>query len=254
MFDGMTGPLKDEQKEYLDNILQSGRHLLSMISDILELSRLDIGEIEITPKEFNLREMLEGSLEIFKVKALKQSIKTALDVESGIETIIADERVIKQVVSHLLSNAFKFTPDGGSISVQARRVHKRDVVARSPDSRDDEAISKNEIATPEPALSDNARLLRFARNDKSEGARNDSLGDFIEIIVEDTGIGISEEDQKRLFTPFEQLEPVYTKRYGGTGLGLYFSRRLVELHGGRILVESRVGKGSKFTFIIPSKK
>lgn len=228
MFDGMTGPLKDEQKEYLDNILQSGRHLLSMISDILELSRLDIGEIEIKPKEFELRVILEGILDMFKVKALKQDIKTSLDIEEGIETVTADERVIKQVATHLLSNAYKFTPDGGAVQVLARRVSS---------SKFQGSSKKQEKEN-----------LQLATSDLKPD------GNFIEISVVDTGIGISEEDQKRLFTPFEQLEHVYTKRYGGTGLGLYFSKRLVELHGGRIFVESRVGDGSKFTFIIPLKE
>ncbi|MEK6689765.1 MAG: ATP-binding protein, partial [Nitrospirota bacterium] len=91
-------------------------------------------------------------------------------------------------------------------------------------------------------------------NDKSEGARNDSLGDFIEISVADTGIGISPDDQKRLFQPFQQLETTLSKKYPGTGLGLNLSKKLVELHGGWIWVESEVGKGSRFTFVIPMRQ
>lgn len=148
---------------------------------------------------------------MFKEKAMKHNIKVEADVEEGIENIIADERKIKQVMFNLLSNAFKFTPDGGSMRVTARRT-------------------------------------------RDEGRERRADFDYIEISVEDTGIGISPDDQKRLFQPFQQLEIALSKKYPGTGLGLAICKSIVELHGGKIWVESEVGKGSRFIFTIPVRQ
>lgn len=213
MAEGMAGPLTDKQIEYLNDIVGSGRHLLSLINDILDLSKIEAGKTELELKEFNLRKLLEGNIVMFKEKALKHNIKTSVEVEKGLGGIVADERRIKQIIFNLLGNAFKFTQDGGSVRVAARRV----------------ASCKLQGA--------------------GEGLKLES--DHIEISVTDTGIGISEEDQTRLFRPFEQLEETLTKRYEGTGLGLHLSKRFVEMHGGNIWVESEKGKGSKFTFVIP---
>ncbi|MBI5027045.1 MAG: hypothetical protein HZC12_10045, partial [Nitrospirae bacterium] len=123
------------------------------------------------------------------------------------------------------SNAIKFTPDGGSVRVTERKGI-RDLGLGASEQK---PIPNPQSPTP------------------------DADFDMVEISVEDTGIGISEEDQKRLFQPFQQLESPITKKYEGTGLGLCISKRLVELHGGRIWVESEAGKGSKFSFVIPIK-
>ena len=202
MYDGLAGPLADDQKGYLKDIAESGQHLLSLINDILDLSKVEAGKMELEPGEINLKDIINGSLLMFREKAMKHGIKLKAEIEEGIGDIEADERKIKQVIFNLLSNAFKFTPEGGSVRVSARPI---------PDS------------------------------------------DFIEISVEDTGIGISAEDQKMLFQPFQQLETSYTKKYAGTGLGLNLCKKFVELHGGKIWVESEVGKGSKFVFTIPVK-
>lgn len=206
MLEGMAGTMAEQQKEYLTDIYDSGKHLLLLIDDILDLSKVETGKMELELSEFNLKDLIEGSLVMFKEKAMKHNIKVKAEVEKGISTIIADERKIKQVMFNLLSNAMKFTPDGGSVFVRAR-------------------------------------LLKDT----------DSL-DFIEITVEDTGIGISPDDQKRLFQPFHQLEIALSKKYPGTGLGLAICKRIVELHGGKIWVESEVGKGSRFSFVIPFKE
>ncbi len=251
MLDGIGGTISDNQRGFIQDIHESGKHLLSLIEDILDLSRIEAGTVGLELSEFSQKELINESLILFREKALKHNMKVNVEVEEGLDDIVADRRRIKQVLVNLLSNAFKFSTDGGSVSVQARIVHKRDVIARSPDSQDDEAISKDKIATPEPALSDKTRFLANARNDIGEGARNDILGDFIEISVADTGIGISPDDQKRLFKPFQQLDTVYSKRFPGTGLGLNLCKKFVELHNGRIWVESEQGKGSKFSFVIP---
>lgn len=200
--DGIAGPIADNQKELANDISTSGKHLLSLINDILDLSKVEAGKMELELGEFNLEELINGSLVMFKEKAMKHNIKIAAEVEARIGNIVADERKIKQVLYNLLSNAFKFTPDGGSVSVQARLVN----------------------------------------------------GNFIEISVEDTGIGISSEDQKKLFQPFQQIDSALSRKVPGTGLGLNLCKKFVELHGGRIWIESEVGKGSRFVFVIPEKR
>ncbi len=196
----IPGQLNETQKEYLTDIMESSRHLMNLIDDILDLSKVEAGRLELEPGSFELKELIEGTLIFFKEKTLRHNIRLKTIIDESIKEIEADERKLKQVLLNLLSNAFKFTPDGGSITVEAKRT-------------DSEVM----------------------------------------ISVEDTGIGISAEDQARLFQPFQQLESHLTKRFKGTGLGLYLSKKLVELHGGRIWVESEPGRGSKFSFIIPLK-
>lgn len=222
MAEGMAGPMTDKQIEYLNDIVGSGRHLLALINDILDLSKIEAGKTELELKEFNLRKLLEGIIVMFKEKALKHMIKTSVEVEKGLENAVADERRIKQVIFNLLGNAFKFTQNGGSVRLSARRVAGCTVQDAGKD----------------------LKLESYGLNLASG---------FIEISVEDSGIGISEEDQQRLFRPFEQLEATLTKKYEGTGLGLHLSKRFVEMHGGNIWVESEKGKGSKFTFVIPAR-
>ena len=199
MTKGMTGAITDDQREYLNDIHESGKHLLNLINQILDLSKIEAGKIELEMSEFDLDVFIEESIIMLREKALKHNIKVTYNV-IDVGNIFADAIRLKQVLINLLSNAFKFTPDGGAISVQGRRVNG-----------------------------------------------------FVEISVADTGIGIKEEDVPRLFNPFEQLEPSLTKKYEGTGLGLAISRKIVELHGGRIWVESKTGKGSRFIFTVPAK-
>ncbi len=225
MIDGMTGEMTADQKGFLKNIHDSGKHLLSLIEDILDLSKVEAGKTELELSRFSLKECFEGGLEMFKERSIKYNIKLEAEVEDGIEDIVADERRIKQVILNLLGNAIKFTPDGVSVRVSARRVSSPMI-----------QVSSNEDTGKDLQLeTSNLQLNR----------------DFIEISVIDTGIGISPDDQKRLFQPFQQLETTLAKKYPGTGLGLNLSKKLVELHGGRIWVKSEVGKGSKFIFTIP---
>lgn len=202
--DGMAGPVTDEQKEYLTDIMESGQHLLDLINDILDLAKIEAGKMELEPGQFDLKEIIERSLIMFKEKAFRHRIEAEAEVDDAIGAIVADERRIKQVIFNLLSNSFKFTPDGGKITVRARRM----------------------LGEPEQ----------------------------IECSVEDTGMGIKEEDKSKLFRPFEQLDSTLTKAHGGTGLGLALCKRIVELHGGRIWVESEFGKGSRFIFTFPLRR
>ena len=122
MADGMAGPLTEQQKEYLNDVIDSGQHLLNLINDILDLSKVEAGKMELEPSEFNLRELIERSLVMFKEKAMKHNIKIKTDVEKEIESIVADERKIKQVIFNLLSNAMKFTPDGGKVGINITKA------------------------------------------------------------------------------------------------------------------------------------
>ena len=200
LYDQTFGPLNEKQKDYMNDVLTSGKHLLSLINDILDLSRIESGKMEVSISSLQLKDMLEGSLILIKEKAFKQGIRISIEISEGIDTIKADERKLKQIIYNLLSNAVKFTPQGGNIIIQAKKA-----------------------------------------------------GNNIEIAVKDTGIGIKSGDQEKIFTEFIQLQNPLTKKYSGNGLGLTLSRKFVELHGGRIWVESEgEGKGSVFRFTLPA--
>jgi len=222
--DELYGPLNERQKLYVANALKSGRHLLELINDILDLSKVEAGKLELEPSRFPLRPVLDTSLAMFQEKAQKHGLR--LDLKFGPVAdleIEADERKLKQIMFNLLSNAVKFTPEGGAVSVHARKVLSSELLVLISDSKL-----------------------------KTQNSKPDA--DFIEISVADTGIGIKEEDLPRLFAPFQQLDAGFTRRYEGTGLGLALTKRLVELHGGRIRAESEFGSGSRFTFAIPAAR
>lgn len=211
-------PLTDQQKRFLSNIFAAGEHLLALINDILDLTKIEAGKAGLELDEHNLNELIKAAAAQFNQEALKRSIKFDDDINDNIGIITADGQRLKQVVVNLLSNAFKFTPDAGSVSISARRVKSSELGVGSSER---------------------------------EGVYSEPDRDFIEISVADTGIGISEDDQKRLFQPFQQLDSTFTKKYPGTGLGLNLCKKLVELHNGKIWVESELGKGSRFKFVIP---
>ncbi len=226
--DKQFGDLNEVQGEYLNDALQSSRHLLSLINDILDLSKVEAGKLELEVAEIHLRMLLEGSLSMVQEKAMKHRIRLLSDINGIPEAIQADERRLKQILYNLLSNAVKFTPDGGSVTLSARYLT----------FRDGQWFTRDEQPVGLPLDRDD-QLMR------GEG--------LIDISVQDTGIGIKGEDLQRIFAPFEQVESSSSRRFAGTGLGLSLTKRLVELHGGRIWAESEgQGKGSKFSFVIIS--
>jgi two-component system CheB/CheR fusion protein len=202
--DELLGELNPSQREDVQYILKAGRHLLSLINDILDLAKVESGKMQFEVERISLKEMLGAILAMHREKASRRGVSIDLQMETVADmTLEADERKLKQILFNLLSNAVKFTPDGGSVRIMAMML---------PEAKE------------------------------------------IEISVEDTGIGIKLEDIPKLFKEFSQLDSVYDKEYGGTGLGLALTKKLVELQGGRIRVVSEFGKGSRFTFVLPVKQ
>jgi signal transduction histidine kinase len=193
----MFGQLNERQAEYVNDILGSGRHLLALINDVLDLSKVEAGRMTLEPATFSLSEALTSGITMVRERAASHRIALALEVAPEVDLITADERKVRQVVFNLLSNAVKFTPDGGRITVTAAR-------------------------------------------DASE----------VRVAVADTGVGIAPDDRYRVFEEFAQTADG-REQSEGTGLGLTVAKRFVELHGGRIWVESEPGKGSTFTFALP---
>jgi signal transduction histidine kinase len=199
LLERMFGEVNEKQIEYLEDILSSGRHLLSLINDILDLSKIEAGRMELQLTTFDLPQALESALTLVRERATKQGIALDLSVDERLGEFVGDERKIRQIVLNLLSNAVKFTPEGGRIGVAA-------------------------------VLADGA----------------------VEIAVSDTGIGIAPEDQEAVFEEFRQVGGDYAHKREGTGLGLSLTRKFVELHGGKIWVRSVPGRGSTFTFTLPT--
>jgi signal transduction histidine kinase len=190
----MFGELNAKQEEYLNDIHASGRHLLSLINDILDLSKIEAGRMELDVSSFQAPGTLESTLSLVRERAQRKGIRLLLEIDPALGEIHADERKLKQILLNLLSNAIKFTPEGGHIGVTARLN-----------------------------------------------------GAGMEVAVRDDGIGISPEEQDAVFEEFRQVGP----RAEGTGLGLALTKRFVELHGGRIRLESSAQQGSTFTFTLP---
>ena len=227
--DELFGKLNEKQQGYVQNILVSGKHLLDLINDILDLAKVESGKMSLDLCKVSVKEILNASLTIVTEKALRHGVKLGCEIQPGAELEFeADERKLKQIMYNLLSNAVKFTPEGGSVSVRARLIAD----FGSP-------ISDLPLTPPlSPEGRGGNSAIRIPQS-------------AIEISVADTGIGIKTEDLSKLFAEFIQLESGYTKEFEGTGLGLALTKRLVELHGGRIWVESEYGKGSTFAFILP---
>ncbi|MBP8294566.1 MAG: GAF domain-containing protein [Burkholderiales bacterium] len=194
----LFGELNEKQDDYLKDIFDSGKHLLGLINDILDLSKVEAGRMELEPSTFELADAVSNAITLVRERAQRHGIALGQQIDPSLAEITADERKFKQILLNLLSNAVKFTPDGGRIDIAARREANDIVVA-----------------------------------------------------VHDTGIGIAPEDQAAVFEEFRQVGRSYTNKQEGTGLGLALTRRFVELHGGRIWLESEPGRGSTFTFTIP---
>ena len=226
------GELNPVQEEYLQDVLRSSNHLLSLIINILDLSRMESGKLKLTLSEVNPKSVMEKTVSTFQEQALRQGLQLSMHSNNIPETVRADELKLSQILTNLISNAIKFTPAGGKISLSTQMA---DYLIR-PGLR---------WKDPEDMQIIDARFY----GDKTP---NQKLTRCIQFTIADNGIGINPEDQKRIFEPFEQVDGSSSKKYQGTGLGLTLTKNLVELHGGKLWVDSRGnGKGSTFRFIIP---
>ena len=219
--DGALGELDAKQRGFIVDIFDAGTHLLSLINDILDLSKVEAGMLQLEPQAVDVAALLQASTMIVREKALAHRIRLDTQLDPALGTMLADERKLKQIVYNLLSNAVKFTPDGGAVTLRARRCARAEVALK-------EAIPTRLLPLP-----------------AGEG------GEFLAITVEDTGVGIAAEHLPKLFEPFMQVDSSVARRQGGTGLGLSVVRRLAELHGGTVGVESRLAGGSRFCVWLP---
>ena len=229
------GELNEQQKEFLTDVLHSSNHLLSLINDILDLSKVEAGMMELNLEDVNIGELLTNSIKMINERTLKHGIKLQASINGIPESARVDARKIKQIIYNLLSNAVKFTPDGGEVTLKARTI---DGLVRSGqrwNDYEDIKILEHPLASGE--------------------THHEMIQNCIEIVVSDTGIGILKDDQERIFDAFEQVDGSSSRRHEGTGLGLSLTKKLVELHGGKIWVESEgKNRGSAFGFIIPVDK
>lgn len=224
--DGLGGKLTKTQGDYVTEIFKSGMHLLSLINDILDLSKIEAGKMTLDLEVVAVAGVLEAGFSVIKEKALQHRIRLKLDVPDHAGDIVADARKVKQIVYNLLSNAVKFTPEGGEVRVCARAVKRGDMRLAAP-----QGGAIHQLPLPES-----------------------DYQDFLEVQVCDNGIGIAQADLPRLFQAFLQLDSSLARQHEGTGLGLAMVRRLTELQGGTVGVASAPGHGSCFVVWLPWRK
>ena len=220
IIDEVYGKVPDELHESIEDIHTNGRHLLRLINDVLDLSKIEAGQMQLNLGEYSVQALIDSVISATRSLAAEKQLELISRVEEGLQPPMSDSKRITQVLMNLVGNAIKFTPGGGSVTITAHYVRGAKC--------DDE-----ETESPDP------------------GPRTPHHGDLIEIAVADTGIGIPAEELKRIFSEFRQVDSSITREYGGSGLGLSIAKRLVELHGGSIWAESQVGQGSIFYFRIP---
>jgi signal transduction histidine kinase/DNA-binding response OmpR family regulator len=209
MIDGVDGPINEEQEKSLKKVTNNARHLLQLINDVLDISKIEAGKMKLNPKEFDLKWLVDSALHTFEPQMKLKGLTLTIDIPEGLPLIYGDEDRIREIFINLVANAIKFTNQGG-ITISAK-------------------LSERAVRPGEPPM-------------------------FMEICVEDSGIGIREEDVGKIFDKFVQADLTTIRQYEGTGLGLSIARGLVSLHKGVIWVTSKVGEGSRFCFTLPLKK
>lgn len=202
LLEGIQGEVNEKQAKSLRSVEESGRHLLSLINDILDLSKIEAGQLEIHLADTAVEPVCQASLRFVRQAAAKKRLHLTMEIDSRLSVVPADERRLRQILVNLLSNAVKFTPEDGKVGLTVTLLPEEDTV---------------------------------------------------QFTVWDTGIGITPEDQAKLFKPFIQLDSRLSRQYTGTGLGLSMVLRLAELHGGRVALASEPGKGSRFSVCLPAR-
>ena len=223
--DGLMGEMTERQRGFIGDIFNSGQHLLSLINDILDLSKVEAGKMTLDLEPVDVPKLLADSLSIVREKAATHDVRVSIEADEALGSIQADARKLKQIVYNLLSNAVKFTNEGGHVTLHASRVARTEV---------------GRLAGPWPG--------------RSFPLAGSPFETFLKIRITDSGIGISREGLERLFQPFSQIDSSLARRFEGTGLGLAMVKLLVELHGGAVAVESAEGEGSSFTVCLPLRE
>ncbi|MBT6338826.1 MAG: HAMP domain-containing histidine kinase, partial [Desulfobacula sp.] len=216
------GELNEKQIEYIRNVMESGQNLLNLVNGILELSKIETEGVKLKLSTFDIKYELQRAVNLILKTADKKEISLAKELQPDLPPITADQEKFKQIIINLLNNAVKFTPAGGSIILAAK------------------TLMGSELEIPcyeDPDMT--TQVLDIENN-------------FLQISISDTGIGVKPEDRERIFSIFEQVDISSQRLFNGTGLGLAMSRKIVELHNGKIWMESEgEGKGSSFTFVLP---
>jgi PAS domain S-box-containing protein len=220
--DGLMGELSDTQRGFIGDIFSSGKHLLSLINDILDLSKVEAGKMTLDLEPVLVSSLLANSLSIVREKAAAHHIRLEMDAAEAPGSMQADARKVKQIVYNLLSNAVKFSAEGGQVTLRAGRVPRAEV-----------------------------GRLSGSWTGQSLPLADSAFAEFLKISVTDNGIGIPGDGFERLFKPFSQIDSGLSRKFEGTGLGLAMVKLLAELHGGAVAVESAVGEGSCFTVWLP---
>lgn len=222
--DGVAGDLSAQQQDFVTQVFDSGRHLLELINDILDLSKVEAGKMTVELDHVELNSLVQKCVAVFRDQAVKRDIRLAVVQRQGTEDwIVVDIRKFRQIIYNLLSNALKFAPDSGQIEIRLRAVGRDDVKLEAPAGMD-------------------ARMLPLA---------DDHAGEFLEIRISDNGIGISKEDLPVLFQTFRQIDSSLARQHSGTGLGLALVSGFAALHGGTVGVVSAAGKGAQFFVWLP---
>ena len=212
LLEGMFGPINPGQRDALETIATSGKHLLHLINEVLDMANMEAGRLELHPQTIAVEKLCRDMVALINPRAQQKQVHIHLDLPDNLPQLVVDEQRIRQVLMHLLDNAVKFTPVGGAVTLKA-----------------------------------DASLLYH----QELGYDSQLLPPHIKLSVMDTGIGISPKMQHKLFQPFMQIDGDLNRQYEGTGLGLVLVKRLVELHGGRVMVTSELGQGSCFTITLP---
>ena len=201
MLDGVPGELNEEQRQCLEDILNSGEQLLDLVNAVLDLSKIESGKMELRLRRTDLTSVIKSLRSTMMPILIQRKQSLDIKLEKGLSLVYIDETRVRQVLLNLLGNASKFTPEGGKLEVKTVKD-----------------------------------------------------GDWCQVSVTDNGIGIDKKDQEQVFEAFYRVDNLEAREKGGAGLGLTIAKQIVEMHGGRIWVESEYGKGSKFTFTLPLAK
>ncbi|MBH1966837.1 MAG: PAS domain S-box protein [Pseudomonadales bacterium] len=223
--DGMVGAMTETQREYISDIFNSGQHLLSLINDILDLSKVEAGMMELELEPVELQSLLSNSLLIVREKAATQRIQLKLDTDADLGSFELDLRKTKQIVYNLLANAVKFSASGGVVTLAVRQVTREEV-----------GMLEGDWPVHGFQLPDSDYEL------------------FLELSVSDTGIGIAQINMDKLFKAFSQIDSSLARKFEGTGLGLAMVKQLTELHGGSVAVASLEGAGARFVVWLPIRR